>query len=710
MHVNTKELSIQEEFDKAFQKYMGKKIVLYGIGLRTAMLMPVIKGKYNVIGLMDRETENIGRTYYGFPVLSRENVENSADMIIINTAESYWETIYERICDMKTPIYFANGKKAEKKIRHNKDLDYWNKASKKNRVQLSCYSVVSFDLYDTLIERRLIEPMDVVSLLEFAVNKKIAATRTQAILKLGENFNIDELYDEMKQLDSETTNVDWEQIKLLELQIEKAVAVPREEMVSLYNELLDEGKELYIITDMYLPRNFLMELLKECGIKTDEKHFIESGYIKKNKSTGELWKYYIDSVLCGRKAIHIGDNEISDVELASQYGIDSIFIMSGISIFKSSSLYEACNLEGTCLDMLVKGLIKSRLFNNPYALNLSQGEVIIDDKKNFGYCIWGPVILSFLQWLIENVEQDGIEVLLFAARDGYFILNCFEYMCLEMEETVTVECKYLATSRRAASVASIQNEKDFKNVCKLPYIGSFADYMEDRFEVKVGQWDSAERINISEDYDRVLDMMKPYESLLKNEIIREKKNYRTYLESVCGTQRCAIIDTGYMGSIQNNIMKLLGRPVKGYYFYANLSEDNPLYQKISMKACFQREEDKTAAKSNIYGRLHLIESFLTAPHGMVKYVNDYGEIIFNETGKNQQYFTAREIINEGAKEFIHDYLTICKKAKIKKANCNPLFVDELFGRMINSCKVSEDIKEIFYREDAFLRREEIKIF
>ena len=126
MQISTKESFIQDEFDKAFHKYKEKKMVLYGIGLRTAMVMPVIKGKYNVIGLMDKEKENIGQLYYGLPILSIEDVENSAEMVIINTAESYWGTIYNRICEMNIPIYFANGRKAEKSIKQNKDLDYWN--------------------------------------------------------------------------------------------------------------------------------------------------------------------------------------------------------------------------------------------------------------------------------------------------------------------------------------------------------------------------------------------------------------------------------------------------------------------------------------------------------------------------------------------------------------------------------------------------------
>lgn len=710
MQANTKELLIQEEFDRAFREYREKKIVLYGIGLRTAMLMPVIRGNYNVIGLMDRETGNIGKSYYGFPVLSREEVENGAEMIIINTAESYWGTIYERICEMKTPIYFANGQRAEKRIRHNVNLEYWNKDLRDFKAKAACCQVVSFDLYDTLLERRLVSPMDVFSLLERASNRRIMDIRRRAILDLGDDYNMEELYGEMKELDKGITDEEWNRIMLLEMQIEKAVAVPRKAMVSLYNEFMDQGKEIYIITDMYLPKGFLMDLMADHGIQIDEDHFIESGYIKKNKSSGALWKYYMDAVLCGKKAVHIGDNEKGDVESASRYGLEAAYIMSGTDLFKSSSLCEAEGLGGACSDMLILGLVKSRLFNNPYALNKSRGEVLIENKKDFGYCIWGPVMLSFLQWLMENAKKDGVETLLFAARDGYFILDCFEYMCLEMEGESAVKGKYLATSRRAASVASIQNEHDFEEVCKLPYIGCFADYMEDRFDVKISRSDNMDKINISEDYDKVLEMMKPYESALRSEISRERRNYRRYLDGVCGSRKCAVVDTGYMGSIQNNIMKLLEKSVQGYYFYANLSEGNPLCGNISMKACFQKEEDKTAAKSNIYGRLHLIESFLTAPHGMVKYVNDSGQVVYNETGKNQQYFEAREMMNKGIKEFIHDYLTICREVGIGGESGNPLFVDELFGKMMENCRFSEEIKEVFYREDSFLRRQEVKIF
>ena len=83
-------------FKKNFNIYVNKKIVLYGIGRYTAVLIPAIP-EYNIIGLMDRDKENIGKHMYGLPILSKEQVKKEADLIIINTSENYWENIFHRI-------------------------------------------------------------------------------------------------------------------------------------------------------------------------------------------------------------------------------------------------------------------------------------------------------------------------------------------------------------------------------------------------------------------------------------------------------------------------------------------------------------------------------------------------------------------------------------------------------------------------------------
>lgn len=85
-----------EEFHRNFDRFKGQKIVLYGIGRMTATLLENVKD-HSFIGLMDKDADNIGKTYFGLPVLSPEEARNQADLIMINTSGTYWNVIYRRI-------------------------------------------------------------------------------------------------------------------------------------------------------------------------------------------------------------------------------------------------------------------------------------------------------------------------------------------------------------------------------------------------------------------------------------------------------------------------------------------------------------------------------------------------------------------------------------------------------------------------------------
>ena len=73
-----------DEFNLHFSRFRDKAIVLYGIGRRTATLVEHID-EYHIVGLLDRDPGNLGKNYYGYPVISLEEAEQLADMIIINT-------------------------------------------------------------------------------------------------------------------------------------------------------------------------------------------------------------------------------------------------------------------------------------------------------------------------------------------------------------------------------------------------------------------------------------------------------------------------------------------------------------------------------------------------------------------------------------------------------------------------------------------------
>ncbi|MDE6699161.1 MAG: hypothetical protein K2J91_06770, partial [Lachnospiraceae bacterium] len=139
-------------FIEKFQAVKDKRIVLYGIGAFSATVIDTLKD-FNIVGLMDRDPENIGKIMYGVPILSKEEVTKYADMIIINTEVGYWQTIYKRISELEIDVYFRNGQKAflEETPKCNSDLEYWNIKMETLKEQIEKHDVISFDIFDTCL-------------------------------------------------------------------------------------------------------------------------------------------------------------------------------------------------------------------------------------------------------------------------------------------------------------------------------------------------------------------------------------------------------------------------------------------------------------------------------------------------------------------------------------------------------------------------------
>lgn len=128
------------------------------------------------------------------------------------------------------------------------------------------HDVISFDIFDTLIMRRTLSPEDVFEILEYKLQSQLPGldfvkNRRKAILENNiPNPNIYQIYNkfaELTGLDSEKVS----QILKLELDIEKRVLIRRESMVDILERAKCMGKAVYLITDMYLPTEIVVEIL-----------------------------------------------------------------------------------------------------------------------------------------------------------------------------------------------------------------------------------------------------------------------------------------------------------------------------------------------------------------------------------------------------------------------------------------------------------------
>ena len=721
-----------ETFRHIFSHMKNKRIVIYGMGRRSATLLPGITD-FNIVGLLDRTESSLGKELCGVDVISIEHIEEKADIIIINSDPSNYDIIYKRIADIvKIPVYYADGRLAclSDKDTSYEQNKYWNSSYKELKDKVDKADIVSFDIFDTLIMRKIFSPEDVFRLLgekvraELNIDCGIDSIRSQAAAQCCPHATISEIYQQIKK----TTNLTDKNIMDI-MQLEKDtdidLCIARRDMVDLYEYCISAGKEVYLISDMYYTLSDIKRILDKCGVtQPDDEHIWISCEKKSDKISGSIWKHYSEVVCEANKdasCLHIGDNKIGDVQNPAKYGIDSYYIMSAKDMLTNSSISELASYVNTVSDSICFGLVTSKLFNSPFALCSTSGKVSFDDSEVYGYCVYGPLLEKFLIWLYYNSRKDGIEKLLFFARDGYLLEKDYKIVSELLNDGYKQDWCYLPISRRLIYMATLENEEDFKRVVAFPYVGTFADYMKSRFEIEVTD-ETAEyndrQINAVGDSQNIVKWIQPYKDKIMEQAKIERENYLRYLKANGDMEAWlsyGTVDLGYYGTNQYYLQRLTGLKTKGYCFYACLSEDNVYINDISMYGCFQYGDDYTAEKSLARKKNMYIETFITAPHGMVRYVDNQG-VKCETDKKSQEYFYIKKKVNCGVVDFIVDYINVYKEMlAINSENYVKVMQDRkeslediLFYNMFNGmCDVSKDILEGFYFDNDFVGGKEL---
>lgn len=700
-----------ENFIEAFKTVKDQKIVLYGLGQYTATLLNMTD-EFCFVGLLDGNAQNIGKEFYGLQVLSIAEAVEKADLIVINTSTFYWNIIYDRIKEVEIPVYYANGELAKMQNLNQRILSKDEKdiTSEKIRHLIDKCEVVSFDLYDTLIMRTVCNPNDVLKIvelkLEMQTEEKITyqEMRSNAVAKIrDENYTLDDLYSKLGEL---YPNVDVSEIKELELDVEKCITVARKEMVELFNYARTAGKEVYILSDMYLPKSFIMTLLKQCDINLTPENILISGEEKKNKFSGTMWSYYKENVICGKKALHIGDSMRADVEIARKYGIEAVKIPSAPKMIEELLSTSIWGEITTVYASLTTGIIINELFNSPFAWQEAEGKYSVKTCKRFGKAVFGNIILTYLLWIIKECKIRNIDQLIFLSRDGFFLERHYLYLINQLHADTAPKEKYLFTSRKAIlSLMAGEDKEAFEALKNFSFKGSFKDYLKMRFNCDVNENDinSSKECILPEAATIIAEWMQPYTQMIMDEMRTHKNAYLAYLQQFCMSDDSAIVDICYMGTIQHWMSKALKKDVKGFYCVADVSENNKFFQNNNMIPCFQK--DKTAEQSMLWKNHKIVESLLTAPYGMMNCMEENGEIISFDSGGNQRNFMERELINDGIKEFIQEYVELLDKLGIASEDVEPepIVIDKIFGTwFIGDKSYSESIKKCFWHEDGFI--------
>ena len=358
--------------------------------------------------------------------------------------------------------------------------------------------VVSFDLFDTLLIRRVHDPDLIklpvarliaaraaekgISLSWQKVQKRRDAIETRHRAEAGRNFPDHEAcYPRfMGELLTEIFSDDalLDEITDYELFLENQMLVPRAALIDWLNELEGQNKRIFVISDVYLPAEHLKKLLAHAGFVDHVEAVISSADTCLAKASGAAWPMLAEKFdLKPSRWLHIGDNSISDGLRPAAFGIESLVIEDWREKFRKGIARRYWNYgqgrpfwRGRALQQLMLPLETE---NCPHPALFAEG-------ANF----FAPLIGGFLQQMAERCQTLGIKRLFFLSREGFLFHQFWQKMLPALFPAGNVpDVKYLYVSRMALAGAACAYEglklsnlgiaflpsgnRDFRDICRI---------------------------------------------------------------------------------------------------------------------------------------------------------------------------------------------------------------------------------------------------
>ncbi len=286
---------------------------------------------------------------------------------------------------------------------------------------IDSYDVISFDVFDTLILRPLVNPEDVFKYIgkmcynfKFPIQRELASKRAR-IVKITRNKGVEDIT-----LDDIYSKID-DDYKQIELDFEYKIALANNQMKEIFDYAKQKNKKIIITSDMYLDSNFLSKILIKNGFCGFDKIYVSSE-IQKTKVSSNLFKYILDDLnIDSSKILHIGDNLQADVLGAKKANINSYhYIKMSDNFFKKPQnkyLLDYYNSSNNKLQTSITIALRMiREHNN--------------ENENFwykiGYNYGGALGLFFVLCVIKIAKTRNLTDLLFVARDGYMLNEIYK--------------------------------------------------------------------------------------------------------------------------------------------------------------------------------------------------------------------------------------------------------------------------------------------
>ena len=377
--------------------------------------------------------------------------------------EKFWEYSMENNCD-----YI---------ISKAKEFTVLNKEMK---------NLYSFDIFDTLIARKVLEPKGIF----FYVMEKIRRSNTYFPCQFINNYpeiriqaeqnareetkkrigHFEISFDQIFEKLSSAYQLDKNQISLLkqwEIDAELENVIPIQENIDKCEDLIRNGETVILISDMYLPKHVITNMLMKVSMNIADIPIFLSNEIGFQKTTKKLYHFVFKHFAPWRfhSWVHHGDNKFADGKQAQSLGIKPILHKTpSFNNFEKMIVQKYSSYDG----YLLAGMIARKRFNEKF-----------NNRDYFGYAHASAYFYPYIFWVINNALKKKIDTLYFISRDGH-ILKAIADKLIKLNN-YKIKIKYIYGSRKAWRIPSQINAIDdefFGPFGNLSGVTSYSELLE----------------------------------------------------------------------------------------------------------------------------------------------------------------------------------------------------------------------------------------
>ena len=671
--------SFLHDFEMHFNCIKDKKIILYGLGKNTEnILSSSLPEKFRFIGLLD-ENRTEGE-FMGFPVLDFQKITNrEADAVIIVARTAWVRIIYNRIRkhaeEENIPVYSPEGLLLGDAMHEKVEHPYFEVGPNLVKHFIDTHEVISFDVFDTLLMRKVLLPTDVFYMVAIKANiedvEKFAEYRIAAERSFGNEINPKLRWIYEKTDASVLEGKTLAEMENIELETDIELILPRKEVVSLFEYACSLGKKVYLTTDTYYSKEQIEQILRDNDIFGFEEVIISCEYgCKKENGLFNILRQKAG----GHSIGHIGDNEMADIFAGEKYGLDVFRVYSAFDLLNISSYAPLAALPQNVTERNVLGIIISQMFRSPFALYQSDGRVECDDLLSYGKMFMAPVCVGFLKYIQEKCRPN--EKILLAARDGYILNRIFPYFDPEKK----YDYLYFQTSRSASVGASVSNRMYLKFALQIGYSGEKKDILRERFGLDLTYEDNEEEVF----------------NAVNRQSAKLCENYMMYINKLQLTKQPVFVDLVSSGTTQVALENILQRKLYGIYLM-RIKDMSEIRKEMSIDS-FIPDENVMEKGSYIGENFFLLEKVFSSPMPTIRCFGEMGEPVYYSENRTERDILLLEKLHKGIEQYAKEYHSLLRKDLISWE-----LVDMIYKSALpDMCIISDEVKDFY---SAVLRDE-----